>query len=476
MKVIVLADDFTGALDTGVQFTQAGLSTEVLLWTDFNPKKVLSDQRVTAQPMKPPFQVTVVDTESRHIDQKLAYERLFALTSQARLCAYTHFYKKTDSTLRGNIGAEMQAMLNALPYGTLHFLPAYPKMNRQTIKGHQFVQGLPLHETEFASDLLNPTHTAYIPDLLQSQGLHTDTIITCVDTPDDINQIAASSTVELVEPAADRISTLSKQVTIYSAQENKTLEQASHILATSGELVLTAGCAGFAEFLAQRLKALFSSADDQTATLAITTGKHSENATDGNQTNLAITSKTLLLCGSASQASLSQIENYAADHRTVPVHTLSHKEKTPDFWQGQAGRQTIEQLLQQLDQAPLYIIRSVRSKKDIDKTLSAKTIAEAFGVLVRELLYYEKPLNLIIFGGDTVYGMMNAMEQASLHPIAEIAPGIVASKLLVSNSQNTKSLLLVTKAGGLGGPETIANILAWIKNHQLSQDKKDRKP
>jgi uncharacterized protein YgbK (DUF1537 family) len=63
---------------------------------------------------------------------------------------------------------------------------------------------------------------------------------------------------------------------------------------------------------------------------------------------------------------------------------------------------------------------------------------------------------LVIFGGDTLYGVITALPGASLHPLAELAPGVVASELCFSDRRVT----LVSKAGGLGEEDFLPNVLA----------------
>ena len=56
VELLVIADDFTGALDTGVQFAEAGAATEVIV----NDVIVPSD-------LSKQVETLVIDTESRHL-------------------------------------------------------------------------------------------------------------------------------------------------------------------------------------------------------------------------------------------------------------------------------------------------------------------------------------------------------------------------------------------------------------------------
>src|SRR5258705_480938 len=87
----IVADDLTGACDTGALFAARG-PVPVTVWPD--------------PPLHAP--VTVVDTESRTLDPVDAARRVSGV---ARNLARTRFFKKIDSTLRGPIGAELDALL-----------------------------------------------------------------------------------------------------------------------------------------------------------------------------------------------------------------------------------------------------------------------------------------------------------------------------------------------------------------------------
>ena len=109
----IIADDFTGALDTGVQFAAHGVSTRVVV----DPNVDFSAHEAS---------VLVVDTETRHLPANQAYDIVSRLVERARRAGISYIYKKTDSALRGNIGAELSALLDASGQAQLHFLPAFP--------------------------------------------------------------------------------------------------------------------------------------------------------------------------------------------------------------------------------------------------------------------------------------------------------------------------------------------------------------
>jgi uncharacterized protein YgbK (DUF1537 family) len=151
MDVLGLADDLTGALEVGAKFAAEGLET-----------------LVSTRPPAPPAQVLVVDIETRHVSPGEAAERTRAAAGGAPLTCKV-IYKKTDSTLRGNIGAELGALVRAHPYSPLIYAPAYPALGRAVRRGHLYIEGMPIHESVFARDALNPVGDSDIVRVLRSQ-------------------------------------------------------------------------------------------------------------------------------------------------------------------------------------------------------------------------------------------------------------------------------------------------------------------
>src|SRR5512139_2701803 len=94
LEFAVIADDLTGSLDTGLQFRKRGLSTVVPLRKNSRPKG----------------QVLVLNTDSRNLDGDLAYKEVY---KACRNVEARFFYKKIDSTMRGNVGLEVLAILEA---------------------------------------------------------------------------------------------------------------------------------------------------------------------------------------------------------------------------------------------------------------------------------------------------------------------------------------------------------------------------
>lgn len=73
-----------------------------------------------------------------------------------------------DSTLRGNIGAEIEALAGD-DFPLVIVAIGAPSVGRTTIQGVCYVDKLPLIETEFASDPKSPIRSSRISDIISSQ-------------------------------------------------------------------------------------------------------------------------------------------------------------------------------------------------------------------------------------------------------------------------------------------------------------------
>ena len=71
VKLVIIADDLTGALDTGVQFSKKNMSAIVTTDLNFNFEDICKEA-----------DVVVIDTESRHIPADEAKERVKSALSK----------------------------------------------------------------------------------------------------------------------------------------------------------------------------------------------------------------------------------------------------------------------------------------------------------------------------------------------------------------------------------------------------------
>ncbi len=142
LKIAIIADDLTGAMDAAAPFAKRGAHTRVMF----------SDSPSSDELMNAP-EILARTTDSRHLDPVRAIQRVHQALAdlEDRLP-----FKKIDSTLRGNIVAESLATLEATGRRHLLITPAFPGQGRVLRGGELFIHGIALSETAIAKDALSP--------------------------------------------------------------------------------------------------------------------------------------------------------------------------------------------------------------------------------------------------------------------------------------------------------------------------------
>ena len=154
MTLTIIADDLTGACDTGCLFAgpaPVGVIAE--------PALARSDAGVVA-----------VDTESRALTAHDAGHRVGVIAERLgpRLREGLLF-KKIDSTLRGPVGAELTALLDTGGWNGALVCSAFPAQGRVVRDGVLRVDGVPAHETAIGGDRHYPRGTSEVTAIL-AQG------------------------------------------------------------------------------------------------------------------------------------------------------------------------------------------------------------------------------------------------------------------------------------------------------------------
>ena len=213
MLIAVIADDLTGAADTGVQFVHAGYRTAVF----FRATKVLEDD----------LDAVSFDTDSRAMPAGFAAKRVVdaaRVASGARIV-----YKKLDSTLRGNVATELAAALGGARRDRVIVAPAFPAAGRTTVGGIQRVHGVSVDETEMANDPHTPAMEAHIPSLLA----------------DAFSSVGALGVEDLADPDLVRRALEDYACVVADAERDADLEALVRAVADPAR-VLWAGSAGLA--------------------------------------------------------------------------------------------------------------------------------------------------------------------------------------------------------------------------------------
>ncbi len=408
-ELVVIADDLTGSCDTGVQFAARGISTLVTI-----AREHLGEAAASAS-------VLVVDTESRHVAPEEAAARVKAAALSGRRAGVQRFYKKADSTLRGNVGAEIEALMRAIGVTRLAFIPGFPATGRTTRNGELLVNGVPLAQSAFARDPHEPARDSSVCAIL-SRG--TDLPVIVISPRDAC--------------AGRTFGASTGGIAVFDCEDDDDLERIANILSREDALLVTAGAGGFASVLADKL------------------GLTRSIRSHGTRYSGAV----LAVCGSLHPASLRQAD-YATRHGFVEIAL-----PWPPPQGSEIPGSTAERIIGKVEIAAARganVLLRARAEPGQDVrayALSARTagadsgVAAALARLAERCLTRAPFAGAVVFGGDTALQLMLATNSGTLRPRLEIAPGVVLSDC----ESIGRDFAIVTKAGGFGDEDVLVKI------------------
>jgi len=388
---VILADDLTGALDSGVKLVHSGYHVQVI-----TSEGSLAERDEEAE-------ILVIDTETRHLEGKEAYEKVKKITQEAWSLSVEWIYKKTDSALRGNIGAELTAVMDASGEKKLLFVPAYPELGRTTLNGIQYVNGIRLSESVFAREVNDPSGNGEITSIIHAE----------TDTP-----------VYLYEGE------VKEGIGVYDAVSEEDLDRAYR---AAGDFRLFAGCAGFLETFASEKK-------------------QEENTV---QTGSGL----FVLCGSVNPVSAGQL-SLAQEHGA-----LRHHLKASDLMSERTVlKEKAEQFLKDAEGYDVAILDTLAEGEialpDEENYVEViRRIAEGMGYIGSVLLKESNDKTMMIIGGDTLNGLIRELKVKSLTPREELMPGLVLNTF----ETNGSVCCLISKSGGFGNRELITELEDILK-------------
>jgi uncharacterized protein YgbK (DUF1537 family) len=337
----------TGALETGAKFRAAGILAVVAA-------KPIPSHSAPA---------IVLDTETRHCSPDAAIERVSRFVAESRQTLPRLIYKKTDSTLRGNIAAELRALAGLFPEWRIGYAPAYPALGRTVRNGALLVDGVPVSETAFSKDLLNP--------------------------------VRDSSVAAILGPGLDCL--------IFDGATDGDVDAAARAILSDPAMRIAAGPAALAGAIADRI-----------------------DAPREAPAPLPSVRTCLLINGSRHEISARQMERVEQRRRASP----------------DPG-------------APWRILRATLGPLD------PAEVARENGRRAVERIAADDPDAVLVIGGDTAFAVVSALGLPVIVPVGEVVPGVPVSRIeapQIRATGRTRDLILITKAGGFGSPETLCQV------------------
>jgi uncharacterized protein YgbK (DUF1537 family) len=264
-QLAIIADDLTSATDCGVQVALSGFKTLALI----------EDFRISL----PTAEVISLDTDTRGKESKDAYRVVKDAAISIRAAGYKNIYKSVDSTLRGNLVVEIDAVLDVFDFDFAMIAPAFPTYGRTTINGRHFLNGLPLTQTEFANDPRSPVREDDLVKLFSSQSKRKVGLVDIMTIRRGFNAVS------------EKIDLLSRQdakLVIFDVQLEEDLGQLVEMISRLHRRVLWVGSTGLARHISRILQFNANSVSTSREVVATTKTKGHESGLNDSVISLKI--------------------------------------------------------------------------------------------------------------------------------------------------------------------------------------------
>ena len=428
----VIADDLTGANTAGVLLTTHG----------FRALTTIQHRDLEKFKMEE-YDAVVVNAASRTLDAEAAYERVKWCTQELLNRGFKHFSKRIDSTIRGNLGAEIEGMLAALPPATVACVVAvYPASGRMVVGGHQLVNCVPVHKTAAGSDPIKPVRSSFLAEEIAVQ----------TSLPQGYVELAAVlHGLQAVAESAWRQIQAGARILVFDAisfKDIRTIAEAMHSL--------------------------------QVEWISVDPGPFTQSACE-----LAYTGKPrcvhkkkgkiFIVAGSASDITRSQMSHLQSEAKTQIVNVDIREFLDSDGEQPQEGQiaQEIWNISQKSD------VFGLRAAEHINMVLDIKTEAKQRGIttddvtrrityalarIARKALALQIPdlKGIYLTGGDMTVAFCEEAKVDAIEVIDEVQPHATFGVLV---GGPLHGVAVVTKGGLIGTPETAMVCAKYMLSH-----------
>ena len=421
-KYIVIADDLTGSNATCSLFKKIGLRAASIL-------KLQGDIN---------YDVDVISysTASRGLDKEEAYKKVSEAIKILKNKDVLVYNKRIDSTLRGNIGTEINAMLDNLEDDRIAVvIPSYPDSGRIVVNKTMLVNGVLLENSDAGKDPKTPIKTSCVESLIQKGIKYSSTYFTLSDIEQPIEEI-----VKKIQEAIKK-----SRVLIFDAVNNEDIIKISKAIIHSDINIITVDPGPFTLYYSKEL-----------------------------QKKNHLEKKILMVIGSVTATTKKQIEYILQEEDIFLV-----KMKVEDFFEKETCLKEIERVIAYIKKGiasyDLFLVTTSpigdEKKADLQKLaenlnttveeiskIIANTLTETIVKILKETQKFE---GVYSSGGDITIALLEKLKAIGVEIREEVIPLAAYGRLIGGDFPNLK---LVSKGGMVGDEKTIKLCLHKIKN------------
>lgn len=421
-KYIVIADDLTGSNATCSLFKKIGLRAASIL-------KLQGDIN---------YDVDVISysTASRGLDKEEAYKKVSEAIKILKNKDVLVYNKRIDSTLRGNIGTEINAMLDNLEDDRIAVvIPSYPDSGRIVVNKTMLVNGVLLENSDAGKDPKTPIKTSCVESLVQKDIKYSSTYFTLSDIEQPIEEI-----VKKIQEAIKK-----SRVLIFDAVNNEDIIKISKAIIHSDIDIVTVDPGPFTLYYSKEL-----------------------------QKKNHLEKKILMVIGSVTATTKKQIEYILQEEDIFLV-----KMKVEDFFEKETCLKEIERVIAYIKKGiasyDLFLVTTSpigdEKKADLQKLaenlnttveeiskIIANTLTETIVKILKETQKFE---GIYSSGGDITIALLEKLKAIGVEIREEVIPLAAYGRIIGGDFPNLK---LVSKGGMVGDEKTIKLCLHKIKN------------
>lgn len=413
----VIADDLTGAIDTGVHFL-THQSRPLLKIANGSPLRITNSLN---------DEVLVLDTETRLLNPREAYNQVQSVSSELMDAGYQPIFKKIDSTFRGNVGTEIDAMLDLPGFTAAAVVSAVPRAGRKVRNGICLVRGIPLHESESGNDRLSPHKTSSIQEIIASQSRRKSVLIDHTRTSLQPQDLA----MELERHLKQGV-----EILLFDAASDNDIRGIIKALQLLPQPLLLVGAAGLAEAL-------------------------SGTGTLQNTDSPALKGPGLFVSGSLMQTTAVQADQLAG--HTDRVGSIVLRQDAMKNAPANEANRIVDKAATLAESGRHILFRTnsgISASNSPILKASANDIVRFIASCTRRILDTTPIGTLVLSGGSTAVAVMEALDIATLRVIGEVESGIPVCE--AGLSRHGRHCRIVTKAGGFGEVASYVKIMEMM--------------
>ncbi len=431
-KILILADDLTGANAAGVMAAKNGLAAYTAI-------SFAAETSGLSQ-----YDCIAFSTDSRSMVPAEAYNKVRQAVRHFSGPETQIYSKRIDSTLRGNLGSETDALLDVLGEDTVAMIvPCFPDAGRIQIGGYLLVNQVPLEKTSVSMDPKNPVRTSQPAELFRQQSKYNVESIYLKDLTEDPRLLSQ----KIKELCSGNIRNI-----IFDGQCNKDLDIIAQAVIESG--------------------VKFAAVDPGPFTAALV--KRQVLPEDNGR-------KVLAAIGTVNPIAREQVTALLATGRVYNVFLDIKEIVDNDIRRENQIAYAVNELLSNCDGYDVcsVIISSIFPRNCVDfepyikqygyteNDLSVR-INDAIAEVTSRVLKARKEFKgLFLSGGDIAVSVCRKLGATGIKLVDEVIPLAVYGEI---NTVQNQTLKIITKGGMVGGKDAILTSIDYLKS-KLTESK-----